>query len=296
MFGGSIRTCRRFASCASSPARVDDHIARGNRFPGGRHTRVASAGQDRGSDQDPEHDRRREEAPAEVLDEQYLDARNAAAVAERDINTTEDALARQAQRVLQLQRQLATRGAALYVTAAGTPDILNIDAANAEQLASRAVYGESTATHDNSLVQDVEAASNKLAETRVQLGEQQTAARKRAQQTAAAKKLKSATARQQKLLSSVNADIMGLVRLVALQREAAVDAATRAAKLGLGPASAIIGTDPGTFPAPSTRRGRSRRVRTATDRQALRLRGCRARRVGLFRPHDGRAGRRAVSP
>ena len=155
-----------------------------------------------------------------------------------------------------LRHRLAQRAAVLYMD--GSPPPLRLGTTDVRDIGAGTQYGAAAEAQDVGLEDAVVNANRQLRNLRSDLERQQRAAKARQGKLRSAhKRLEDATARQKLLLASVNADVAGLIQEISLQHAAAEALAARANLAKLDPAVAgipvnpKIGTDPGTFPAPS---------------------------------------------
>jgi cell wall-associated NlpC family hydrolase len=164
---------------------------------------------------------------AEVLDEQYLEAKSSIRKTHAAVAKAESRLRAGQRRVARLRRRLGIRAASLYISA-GTSVPLTIDDPDIQSFGSRAQYGAATATKDNRILSAVTKADQRLTALRDALRQRQETARRREKKLKASlAELKKATKRQKFLLASINADIAGLVLQVSLQRQSAAERAAR---------------------------------------------------------------------
>jgi peptidoglycan DL-endopeptidase CwlO len=165
---------------------------------------------------------------AELLDEQYLEAKTSIVRAQAALKRAEARLKAGQRRARRLRHRLGVRAASLYMSA-GTSAPVTLDDSDIQAFGSRAQYGAATAAKDNRLLDAVNKADRRLTALRDALEQRQRAARQheRKLKTSLAE-LKKATERQKFLLASINADIEGLVREVSLQHQAAAERAARA--------------------------------------------------------------------
>jgi cell wall-associated NlpC family hydrolase len=98
---------------------------------------------------------------ADVLDERFLQARAAAAVANKSIVATQRQISATDAKLVQLHRRLAGRAAFLYM-GAGTSDPIGIDASSVQDLGSRATYGDAAAVQDQRIVDDLNGTEARL--------------------------------------------------------------------------------------------------------------------------------------
>lgn len=209
---------------------------------------------------------------ASALNEDYLQAKNAADEAQAKIAGATSAIKMAEERAAKLTRQVGSRAARLYM-GVGMSDPLGLDVENVRELGSRAKYSQAAAAHDEQVVDDLVVAKEDLAHEREALKQVEEEARSR-QDAAddALAELRDATAEAESTLSSVKGDIADLVADIERERQAAEEAAARAAQAqreaqeraaqpavsnagGGGPAPSSnpvdIGVDPGSIPAPS---------------------------------------------
>ena len=165
---------------------------------------------------------------AEVLDEQYLEAKTSIVRAHAALKRAEARLQAGQRRAERLRRRLGVRAASLYMSA-GTSAPMTIDDSDIQAFGSRAQYGAAASAKDNRLLDAVNKADRRLTALRDALGQRQQTARQHERKLKTTlTELKKATTRQKFLLASINADIEGLVREVSLQHQAAAERAARA--------------------------------------------------------------------
>src|SRR5262249_48137272 len=141
---------------------------------------------------------------ADVLDEQYVAARSAVALAKKRIFATEQRIADTKRHAADLRARLAARAAALYMNA-GTADPLAINASSVRDVTSRAQYGDAASAHDTSLLDSVKRAERDLDELRATLERQRASAQQHQRAAAnAAAMLRKNVAQQKLLLASIN--------------------------------------------------------------------------------------------
>jgi cell wall-associated NlpC family hydrolase len=214
---------------------------------------------------------------AQVVNEQYLQAKAAADDAEAKIAGATAAIKMAEERAAKLSRQVGSRAARLYM-GVGMNDPLGLDVESVRELGSRAKYSQAAAAHDEQVVDDLVVAQEDLAHEREALKQVENEARDRqAAADDALGELRAATDAAESSLSSVKGDIADLVADIERERQAAEEAAARAAQAqreaqeraarpaasdnggggggGGGPAPSSdptdIGVDPGSVPAPS---------------------------------------------
>ena len=111
-----------------------------------------------------------------VLDEQYNATQLEIDEANDGIADTQRRLDAAASRTGQLESQLSSRAAALYVGAAnGTPTEM-VDATNVQELGSRAKYGSAAADEDQGLIDELTVAKEQLDGAQAEFEEQRSAA------------------------------------------------------------------------------------------------------------------------
>jgi cell wall-associated NlpC family hydrolase len=210
---------------------------------------------------------------ADILDEQYLQAQNAVADANRQIAAAETGIASARSHESTLRSQLGGRAALLYM-GAGSGDPLGIDATNVQELGSRAKYGEAAAETDNKMIDQLGVLDEQLQRQTQDLEKQKADAQRRQDAADSARQqVEKITGQMQQLLSSTNSDIKSLANKIENERQAAEKAAeqarirTQEAQLsqagsnsnggggssgGVSHSSSDIGVDPGPAPAPSS--------------------------------------------
>lgn len=204
---------------------------------------------------------------ADVLDEQYLQAQNAVATANRQIASAEKGIADARQQEAQLRGQLGGRAALLYM-GAGSGDPLGMDTSNVQELGARAKYGEAAAESDNKMIDQLGVLDEQLRNQTASLEQQKTNAQKQQDVADAARReVAAASNKMQELLNSTQSDIRTLANKIETDRlNAAVAAekarireqAAQAASVhstggggGVATGVADTGIDPGSIPAPS---------------------------------------------
>jgi len=202
---------------------------------------------------------------ADILDEQFLQARSAVADLNRQIASAEAGIAAARKQQAGLRTRLGGRAALLYI-GAGAGDPLGFDATNVQELGARAKYGEAAAETDARMIDKLRVLDEQLGIQTQDLQTVKTEAQKRQNEADSARHaLEKINTRVQQLLGSTKADIRVLANKIETERiaaQAAVEqarfqaaAAQQAASAGNGGGvstnSAYIGVDPGNIPAPS---------------------------------------------
>ena len=206
---------------------------------------------------------------ADVLDEQYLQARAAVADANRQIASAEQGIASARAQASGLRRRLGGRAARLYI-GAGSGDPLGIDAINVQELGSRAKYGAAAAETDNKMIDQLGVLNEQLRRQETELEQQKADAQKRQNSAEAAhREVEKISSKMQSLLASTKSDIVSLARRIETDRIAAQAAAERARIQaqaaqqaaqttsggggggGVSNNPADTGINPGSIPAPS---------------------------------------------
>jgi cell wall-associated NlpC family hydrolase len=213
---------------------------------------------------------------ADVLDEQYLEAQSAVTAAQAQIADGERALSAAEASAAKLQNRLGSRAARLYMGAGNVDLFSSLDTNSAQNLGSRAKYGEAAAATDNRLIDNLTLVEDQLTVQRQALEKQKADAETRQKAAAAARTaIQNITQQQQQLLGSVKGAIRQKVDEIAAARQAAQEAAARAAfarqqaaaraaeaaAAAQAAANAVgsvgssrssnVGVDPGNIPAPS---------------------------------------------
>jgi peptidoglycan DL-endopeptidase CwlO len=167
-------------------------------------------------------------ARADVLDEQYLQAQNAAAAAVKRIAATQHDIAVTDASAARLRNQLGGRAALLYM-GVGNSDPLDIDASSVTELGSKTKYGEAAAAQDMRVLHVLQATDDQLKSQHDDLAGQLAAAQdqERAEKTAQ-QEVARVNASMQKLLDSTNVHIKTLATQIAQQAAAAAAVAERA--------------------------------------------------------------------
>jgi peptidoglycan DL-endopeptidase CwlO len=164
-----------------------------------------------------------------ILDEQYNQAQLDIDKAADGIADTQKRFDAATARSQQLQGELQSRAAALYVGAAnGNPaDVL--DLADVTELSSRSKYGSAAADEDHSLIDDLTVAKEQLDQAKAEFEKSKAAAEAHKSSLEATKSQMDAAANeQQALLDDAKGDIANLVAQVEAQRRAAEEAKARA--------------------------------------------------------------------
>ncbi len=213
---------------------------------------------------------------ADILDEQYLQAQNAVADANRQILIAEKGIADARAQETQLRARLGGRAALLYM-GAGSGDPLGINASSVQELGSRAKYGEAAAETDNRMIDQLKVLDEQLQRQTADLEKQKSEAQDRQKVAEASHRdVEQINAKMQQLLSSTKSDIVALANKIEQQRLAAQAAAERARiqaeaarqaaqlaaqqaaaraaagnGLGVSPGAGNPGADLGPLPAPS---------------------------------------------
>ena len=98
---------------------------------------------------------------SDVLNEQYLQARNAVADMNHQIATAEAGIASAREQQAGLRKRLGGRAALLYI-GAGSGDPLGFDAGSVQELGSRAKYGEAAAQTDDRMIDQLKVLDEQL--------------------------------------------------------------------------------------------------------------------------------------
>ena len=204
---------------------------------------------------------------AEVLDEQYLEAQQAVADANRGIATATTAMASTEAHAAELRSRLGDQAALLYM-GAGNNDPMGIDVTNIQELGSRTKYSEAAAAQATQILGDLEIADEQLHVQQRDLEHRRADAQQRAHEAASARAaVAQADSQIQGLLASADANVKRLeakleaekaaaaaaaerARLAALARAAAASAHTNGRRTG-GITDPSVGVDPGPAPAPN---------------------------------------------
>jgi peptidoglycan DL-endopeptidase CwlO len=166
---------------------------------------------------------------AEILNEQYLQAKAAVEDTQRKIGEAEAGIKRAEDDANDAKGRLNGRAARLYM-GAGNNDPFAINATDVRELGARATYGEAAADDDQRLLDKLHLAQEQLDIERKNYEKVQDQARD--QQKAADQALddvKEAVADEQNALAGVEDDIRGLVHDIAVQKQRAEEARARAA-------------------------------------------------------------------
>jgi len=204
---------------------------------------------------------------AEVLDEQYLEAQQAVADANRGIATAAKTMASTEAHAAQLRSQLGDQAALLYM-GAGNNDPIGIDVTNVQELGSRTKYSEAAAAQATQILGDLEIADEQLHVQQRDLEHRRADAQQRAHEAASARAaVAQADSQIQRLLASADANVKKLEAKLEAEKAAAAAAAERARLAALARATAAsahtngqrtggitdpnVGVDPGPAPAPN---------------------------------------------
>ena len=165
---------------------------------------------------------------ADILDEQFLQAQNAVAEANRQILTAEKGIADAQAQEAQLRKRLGGRAALLYM-GAGSGDPLGINASSVQELGSRAKYGEAAAESDNRMIDQLKVLDEQLSRQTADLEKQKTEAQNREKVAETARQeVARINGDTQQLLNSTKSDIVVLANKIEQQRLAAQVTAARA--------------------------------------------------------------------
>ena len=165
---------------------------------------------------------------SDILNEQYLQARNAVADMNRQIASAEAGIASARKQQVGLRKRLGGRAALLYI-GAGSGDPLGFDAASVQELGARAKYGEAAAETDDRMIDELKVLDEQLGIQSHDLEKVKTEAQKRQNEADTARQaLEKINATVQQLLSSTKSDIRVLANKIETQRIAAEAAAQRA--------------------------------------------------------------------
>jgi len=204
---------------------------------------------------------------ADILDEQFLQARTAVADLNRQIASAEAGIGAAHKQQAGLRSRLGGRAALLYI-GAGSGDPLGFDATNVQELGARAKYGEAAAETDARMIDKLRVLDEQLAIQTQDLEKVKSEAQKRQNEADTARQaLEKIDANVKQLLGSTKSDIRVLANQIETQRiaaqataerarfqEAARQAAAAQRNGGGGGVSsnvANIGVDPGSIPAPN---------------------------------------------
>jgi peptidoglycan DL-endopeptidase CwlO len=165
-----------------------------------------------------------------VLDQQYLDAQTAIQHATDQINADEAQLKEKARETDSVRRQLAARGAELYIGAGNPAPLAALDVTDANALGMRSQYGAAAADQDRQLLDEVKVAVEQLGVERSSLEHARAAAvKKRDELDAARTEITKASEEQQHLLDQVKGNIKTLVDQIQAEKDRAQAAAARVA-------------------------------------------------------------------
>jgi peptidoglycan DL-endopeptidase CwlO len=165
---------------------------------------------------------------ADVLDEQYLQARHAVSQANAEILVAEQGLASAREQESQLRTRLGGRAARLYM-GAGSGDPLGMDATSVQELGARAKYGEAAAESDNRMIDQLTVLDEQLHRQTQELEKQKAAAQKQQDEADAARhEVEKISGQMEQLLRSTRSDIVTLANKIQRQRLAAEAAAVQA--------------------------------------------------------------------
>jgi cell wall-associated NlpC family hydrolase len=166
---------------------------------------------------------------AEILNEQYLQAKAAVEDTQRKIGEAEAGILRAQADTTDAKRRLNGRAARLYM-GVGNNDPFQINATDVHELGTRAKYGEAAADEDHRLVDKLHVAQERLGIERKNFERVQDEARK--QQEAADDALaavREAVDEDQHMLDGVESDIQQLVNDIAAAKRREDEARARAA-------------------------------------------------------------------
>lgn len=157
----------------------------------------------------------------------------------------------------ELRGVLALRAVQVYKTGGNSTPLDVVNVSDVGELSARRKYASAASNHDNSLVDQLAKAREELAAQQAQYEEiQLQAAAERDQLRGSKREIDAANAKQQELLGQVKGEIATLVRQEQARRES--EARARATQLtaprsggGGGRGSGDVGSDPGSYPAPS---------------------------------------------
>ena len=165
---------------------------------------------------------------ADILDERFLQARNAVRAAAKKITATQRQIKQTEASVAKLQRQLGGRAALLYM-GAGSQDPIGMDVSSVQELGSRAKYGEAAAEQDLRVLHLLDLTQAKLATQKQDLDGQLAAAQDRQHAVRdAQREVESANAAFKKLLDSTNDQIKVLATQMEQNSQAAAAEAEKA--------------------------------------------------------------------
>jgi len=207
---------------------------------------------------------------AEVLDEQYLEARQAIADANTRIAAAAKTMAVTEARAAHLRSQLGDQAALLYM-GAGNNDPIGIDVTSVQDLGSRSKYSEAAASLATQMLGDLTVTDEQLRIEQQNLQRQRVDAQKSASDAAQARQgIAQANASIQQLLRSTNANVKQLeaeiehdkqvaeanaekARLAAIVARAARVVPNDGSHHGriVGITDPNVGVDPGSLPAPN---------------------------------------------
>jgi cell wall-associated NlpC family hydrolase len=165
---------------------------------------------------------------ADILDEQYLQARRAVAAADQKIRATQHKISITEAQSRRLRDRLGSRAALLYM-GTGTRDPIGLDAASVQDLGSMAQYGDAAAAQDQHLLDDLKRTDAQLNAQHMNLERQFAAAQheeRAAQDTRRA--VAQVNASMQKLLDSTTANVKMLAAQIEQRGLAAAAIAERA--------------------------------------------------------------------
>jgi cell wall-associated NlpC family hydrolase len=188
---------------------------------------------------------------AEILNEQYLQAKAAVEDSQRKISEAEAGIKRAEDDTDDARRRLNGRAARLYM-GVGNNDPFQINAADVHELGTRAKYGDAAADEDHRLLDKLHVAQEQLGIVRKNFERIQDEARE--QQQAADDALvavQEAVAADTHMLDGVEADIQQLVDEIAAEKRRAEEARAREAYEAVQRAAAQSST---TSSAPATSR------------------------------------------
>jgi cell wall-associated NlpC family hydrolase len=162
----------------------------------------------------------------DVLDEQYNETVVKVAQLNRQIGDAQASLAATQRHTDHLRSEVRSRAADLYMSARSGTLFPQLDAKNAQQVASRTSYTAAAAAHDSTLLSSLRTATAQLDSKQKALSEARDKATTESRRLAGTRDaIEQATTKAQRLLTSVKGEIGTLVR----QQQAAEAAAAKAA-------------------------------------------------------------------
>jgi len=164
-----------------------------------------------------------------ILDEEYNGAVLQIADLNKSIVAAQQRLAVAARHTNQLRDEVRARAAALYMSAGSGTLFPELDAKNAQEVATSASYTAAAAARDSTLLSSLRSATAQYTARQKDLHNARDRATSESNRLANTRdQILQANQREQQLLASVNGQIAQLVRQAELARQAAAEAAAKA--------------------------------------------------------------------